>query len=132
MLEILDAEQIHDVLDEIPECVDSFLLDAKVPIKSGFHYLGAAITMASKDPSYINMITKTLYPDIAKKFDVTSSVVEKNIRYVLESCWKRGGISWTDHKPSNGEFIRYAVMKLRRQVVPKQSEEFQLDEEISE
>ena len=117
--EVLDAEQMHDVLDEIPECVDNFLLDSKVPIKSGFHYLGLAITMSSKDPSYINLITKSLYPDISKKFDVTSSVVEKSIRYVIDASWKRGGISWTDSKPSNGEFIRYAVMKLRRQVVPK-------------
>ena len=123
---------MHELLDEIPECVNSFLLDARVPMKSGFHYLGTAITMSCKDPSYMNLLTKTLYPEIAKKFDTTKSAVEKNIRYVIDTSWSRGGISWTDQRPSTGEFIRYAVMKLRRQIVPKQSEEFQFDEETLE
>ena len=64
----------------------------------------------------INQITKQLYPDIAKRFNTTTSCVERAIRYAIEEGWCRGNIN-TQNKlfgytvkqekanPTNSEFI---------------------------
>ncbi len=61
-------------------------------------------------------VTKTLYPDIAKKYHTTASRVERAIRHAIEIAFLRGNIdmiaqvfSYTVNvnksKPTNTEFI---------------------------
>src|SRR5699024_5645558 len=47
----------------------------------GYMYLREAITMVYHDIELLGSITKVLYPDIAKKFNTTSSRVERAIRH---------------------------------------------------
>ena len=49
----------------------------------GYHYLRDAIMMAVDDMDVLNAITKILYPTVAKKYQTTSSRVERAIRHAL-------------------------------------------------
>ncbi len=90
----------------------------------GYMYLREAITMVYNDIELLGSITKVLYPDIAKKFNTTSSLVERAIRHAIEVAWSRGNIesisslfgytvSHTKAKPTNSEFIAMVADKLR-------------------
>ena len=56
----------------------------------GYQYLREAIMMVIKDIDVINQITKSLYPQIASKFNTTPSRVERAIRHAIEVAWGRG------------------------------------------
>ncbi|WP_026674926.1 sporulation transcription factor Spo0A [Alkalihalobacterium bogoriense] len=90
----------------------------------GYMYLREAITMVYNDIELLGSITKVLYPDIAKKFNTTSSRVERAIRHAIEVAWSRGNIdsisslfgytvSHSKAKPTNSEFIAMVADKLR-------------------
>ena len=81
-----------------------------------------------EDSSYINKITKELYPEIAKRFETTPSKVERAIRHAIEVAWNRGKIENINHvfgyqiygkndKPTNGEFIALMADRLSMQKV---------------
>lgn len=89
----------------------------------GYQFLREAIKMAIDSPDIINSITKKLYPSIAKKFDTSSSKVERAIRHAIEVAWNRGKIEninnlfgikvYSDNeKPTNGEFIALVADKM--------------------
>ena len=82
----------------------------------GYHYLRDAIMMAVEDMDVLNAITKILYPTVAKKYQTTSSRVERAIRHAIEVAWSRGKLDTLDElfgytvstgkgKPTNSEFI---------------------------
>lgn len=82
----------------------------------GYQYLREAIGLAVEDMDIINAVTKVLYPTVAKKFNTTSSRVERAIRHAIEVAWDRGDletlqkffgytVSNAKGKPTNSEFI---------------------------
>ena len=90
----------------------------------GYQYLREAIIMVVNDIDVINQITKSLYPQIANKFNTTPSRVERAIRHAIEVAWGRGQqeavesifgytISASKGKPTNSEFIAMIADKLR-------------------
>ncbi len=92
----------------------------------GYLYLREAITMVFNDINVLGAITKVLYPIIAKKFNTTSSRVERAIRHSIEVAWGRGNVdtianifsytvSYNKSKPTNSEFIAMIADKLRLQ-----------------
>ena len=62
----------------------------------GYHYLRDAIIMAVEDMDVLNAITKILYPTVAKKYQTTSSRVERAIRHAIEVAWSRGKLDTLD------------------------------------
>ena len=58
----------------------------------GYQYLREAIGLAVEDMDIINAVTKVLYPAVAKKFNTTSSRVERAIRHAIEVAWDRGDL----------------------------------------
>ena len=109
-LEVLVTETIHQV--GVPAHI------------KGYHYLRSAIMMAVENPDIINLVTKQLYPSLAKNFQTTSSRVERAIRHAIEVAWDRGDVDvltsyfgYTIHntkgKPTNSEFIALISDKLR-------------------
>ena len=93
----------------------------------GYHYLRDSIIMSVEHPEIINAVTKQLYPSVAKKYETTSSRVERAIRHAIEVAWDRGDIDvlnsyfgYTIHndrgKPTNSEFIAMISDKLRLQI----------------
>ena len=92
----------------------------------GYHYLRDSIIMSIEHPEIINAVTKQLYPSVAKKYETTSSRVERAIRHAIEVAWDRGDVDilnsyfgYTIHisrgKPTNSEFIAMIADKLRLQ-----------------
>lgn len=107
--------------------ITSVIHDIGIPAHiKGYQYLRDSIILAVKDCEVINSITKTLYPTIAKKYDTTSSRVERAIRHAIEVAWNRGNtdtlnglfgytISNGKGKPTNSEFIALISDKIRLQ-----------------
>ncbi len=93
----------------------------------GYNYLRDSIIMSIEKPEIINAVTKQLYPGVAKKYETTSSRVERAIRHAIEVAWDRGDVDvlnsyfgYTIHngrgKPTNSEFIAMIADKLRLQI----------------
>jgi len=90
----------------------------------GYIYLREAITMVVNNMELLSAVTKELYPSIARKYNTTSSRVERAIRHAIEVAWGRGRVEvinnlfgYTIHndkgKPTNSEFIAMVADKLR-------------------
>lgn len=58
----------------------------------GYNYLVEAVICVYQDSSYMEFVTKRLYPDIAKKFNTTSSKVERAIRHVITRSFNNGDV----------------------------------------
>jgi two-component system, response regulator, stage 0 sporulation protein A len=82
----------------------------------GYEYLKKAIALCREDKSYLEAVTKELYPTIAKEFGTTGSRVERAIRHAIELGYNRGDHETLTHifgytisaqrgKPTNSEFI---------------------------
>ena len=93
------------------------------PHIKGYGYLREAIKMTVDKPYLINSVTKQLYPSVAKKYETTSSKVERAIRHAIEVAWNRGRIDAINaifgtriylgsEKPTNSEFIALVADKL--------------------
>ena len=112
----------------IESMVTSIIHEIGVPAHiKGYHYLRDSIIMSVERPEIINAVTKQLYPAVAKKYDTTSSRVERAIRHAIEVAWDRGDIDvlnsyfgYTIHndrgKPTNSEFIAMISDRLRLQI----------------
>lgn len=92
----------------------------------GYQYLRTAILMTVDDNSVIGSVTKVLYPTVAKRYETTSSRVERAIRHAIEVAWDRGDIETLNSyfgytiqnnrgKPTNSEFIAMIADNLRLQ-----------------
>ena len=90
----------------------------------GYQYLRTAILMTINDSEVINSVTKILYPSVAKKYQTTSSRVERAIRHAIEVAWDRGDLDTLNSyfgytiqgsrgKPTNSEFIAMIADNLR-------------------
>jgi two-component system response regulator (stage 0 sporulation protein A) len=101
----------------LDERISNIFISVGIPAHiKGYQFLREGIKLAVDNPPIINAITKSLYPTIAKKFDTTSSKVERAIRHAIEVAWNRGKIEninslfgvkvySSSEKPTNGEFI---------------------------
>ena len=115
----------HFMERNIENDVTSIIHDVGVPAHiKGYQYLREAIIMSVNDNEMLNSITKILYPSIAKKFQTTSSRVERAIRHAIEVAWNRGRMDTIDElfgytinaekgKPTNSEFISLIADKIR-------------------
>lgn len=90
----------------------------------GYQYLRTAIMMTIENSDLINAVTKILYPDVARKYQTTSSRVERAIRHAIEVAWDRGDLDILNEyfgytiqnergKPTNSEFIAMIADNLR-------------------
>lgn len=90
----------------------------------GYQYIRDSIHLMYENPSMIGGITKELYPEIAMKYETTSSRVERAIRHAIEVSWNRGdydlmeeifghSVDYDRAKPTNSEFIATVADKLR-------------------
>ena len=90
----------------------------------GYEYIRESIYLMYNNPSLLGAITKELYPEIAIKFDTTTSRVERAIRHAIEVSWSRGdydlmeeifghSVDYDRAKPTNSEFIATIADKLK-------------------
>ncbi len=90
----------------------------------GYQYLRTAILLSIDDSEVINSVTKVLYPTVARKYQTTTSRVERAIRHAIEVAWDRGDVDTLNSyfgytiqnsrgKPTNSEFIAMIADNLR-------------------
>ena len=119
--EFTQAKKKPVTLDE--KISDIFISIGIPPHIKGYGYLREGIKITVQNPHIINNVTKGLYPSIAKKFDTTSSKVERAIRHAIEVAWNRARIDAINaifgtriylgtEKPTNSEFIALVADKL--------------------
>ena len=58
----------------------------------GFEQCAHAVYLSAETPERMTLVTKWLYPDVAKQFGVSWHVVEHNLRTVTR-------IAWEDNRP---------------------------------
>ena len=105
---------VYPSLDkEISEILQEFKMPARI---GGYKFLRDGIIMAIEKPESLELITKYIYLDIARKYNTTSSRVERAMRHAIESSWEKCSLqtirkyfgpamSNSDKRPSNGNFI---------------------------
>lgn len=90
----------------------------------GYQYIRESVYMMYENPDMIGGITKSIYPEIAMRFDTTASRVERAIRHAIEVSWARGdyelmeelfghSVDYDRSKPTNSEFIATLADNLR-------------------
>ena len=126
--EVFKSKVEEDKEANIEAMVSNIIKLVGVPAHiKGYQFLRDAIIWTIDDMGIINAVTKELYPGIAKKYNTTSSRVERAIRHAIEVAWERGDIDtinklfgYTVHtskgKPTNSEFIAMIADKLRLQL----------------
>ncbi len=114
-------EVTHDLEQDVTDMIHEIGVPAHI---KGYQYLREAIMMSVEDATMISSITKILYPTIAKRFQTTSSRVERAIRHAIEVAWSRGKMETLDAlfgytvdtgkgKPTNSEFIALIADRIR-------------------
>lgn len=117
------APKEHNLRQDVTDMIHEIGVPAHI---KGYQYLREAIMMSVEDVEMLNSITKILYPTIAKRFDTTSSRVERAIRHAIEVAWSRGRMETLDSlfgytintgkgKPTNSEFIALIADNIRLQ-----------------
>ena len=118
-----EKSEPHDLEQDVTDMIHEIGVPAHI---KGYQYLREAIMMSVEDVEMLGSITKILYPSIAKKFQTTSSRVERAIRHAIEVAWSRGKMETLDElfgytisigkgKPTNSEFIALIADKIRLQ-----------------
>lgn len=112
-------------VDDIEYRVTNILHKMGVPAHiKGYSFLRQSIMLSVEDPEIISLVTKRLYPDIAKANGTTASRVERAIRHAIEVAWDRGNVDVLNEyfgytinnmrgKPTNSEFIAMISDRLR-------------------
>lgn len=110
---------------DLKQAITSLLHSLGIPSHiKGYSYIRDSIDLMYNNPSMIGAITKELYPEIADRYETTSSRVERAIRHAIEVSWSRGdydlmenlfghSVDYDRAKPTNSEFIATLADKLR-------------------
>ncbi|MGN0347112.1 MAG: sporulation initiation factor Spo0A C-terminal domain-containing protein [Lachnospiraceae bacterium] len=91
---------------------------------NGYYYLRSAIIISLGHNNCVSSVTKLLYPEIAKEYEITQQKVERGIRNAIEVAWKNGNREFfqkefgyyncpDSQRPSNSEFIARIVDYIR-------------------
>ena len=116
-----DERAAQDIETQVTRIIHQIGVPAHI---KGYQYLRTAILLTVKDSDIINSVTKILYPSVAKKYQTTTSRVERAIRHAIEVAWDRGDVDTLNSyfgytvqnnrgKPTNSEFIAMIADNLR-------------------
>lgn len=74
------------------------------PNYKGYHQVVAAAEIAAREPGALTLVTKRLYPEVARRYGTTGQAVERNIRLTIKRAW--------EHDPELlGELAGYPLTK---------------------
>ena len=116
-----DESPSNDLESQVTKIIHQIGVPAHI---KGYQYLRTAIILTVNDSDIINSVTKILYPTVAKKYQTTTSRVERAIRHAIEVAWDRGDVEVLNSyfgytiqnnrgKPTNSEFIAMIADNLR-------------------
>lgn len=89
----------------------------------GFRYAVYMLERVVAEPDQLLLITKGLYPETARHFQVTPEAVERALRTMIRVCWERMDHDYLEyvagrrleHAPTNSEFLDMLAAFLRDQ-----------------
>lgn len=121
MMSVADESSSNDLESQVTKIIHQIGVPAHI---KGYQYLRTAIILTVNDSDIINSVTKILYPTVAKKYQTTTSRVERAIRHAIEVAWDRGDVEVLNSyfgytiqgnrgKPTNSEFIAMIADNLR-------------------
>ena len=116
-----ESSRTPDIETQVTKIIHQIGVPAHI---KGYQYLRTAILLTVNDSDIINSVTKILYPSVAKKYQTTTSRVERAIRHAIEVAWDRGDVDTLNSyfgytiqnnrgKPTNSEFIAMIADNLR-------------------
>ena len=80
---------------------------------SGYRQTVAAVLLAMEQPEALSLISKRIYPEVAKQFDSNWRSIERNIRTVLTRVWDDNALQLSllacaelTKRPTTAQFIR--------------------------
>ena len=88
------------------------------PKNIGFHYIRQALVLTVQDPSLLELVTKNLYPEIAKHFNTKGMDIERTMRFAIGDWFKDknpgttiqvaevGAVEIPEKCPSNSALLR--------------------------
>ena len=86
---------------------------------TGFFYTSFAVYLAAQEPECLLLVTKLLYPEVARRYNTNWRCVERNIRTVSELAWRENRASLEDmarrplpRRPSATEFLAILVANM--------------------
>lgn len=95
----------------------------------GFNYAAYAVYLTAQDVTRIQLVTKWIYPDVAKHYGVEPSRVERNIRTLVSIIWDQDPNQFSrvtginlQKKPTNARFIALLADYLRQHNKPLERE----------
>lgn len=125
-LSIPDAGKIASFVDSgLQTTITKMLHELGIPSHiKGYLYIREGITLLYEDPKMVGNITKKLYPELARRYETTTSRVERAMRHAIEVGWIRSDWKMTEDlfgqsvdfdkaKPTNSEFLVTLADKLR-------------------
>lgn len=89
---------------------------------SGFYFAVYMLEQVQEKPECVLMITKRLYRQTAQHFNTTTNCVERNLRTLVQACWRQPDHSMLDQiagcplsqPPTNTQFIDMLASYLRK------------------
>ncbi len=111
----------------VEQLVTEVIIKVGVPANlKGYRYLRTAIMLSLDDVSFLDSVTKRLYPAIAEYNNTTPIRVERAIRHAITAAWSKGDgdsefleqmlrcrIDFSRSKPTNSELIALISDSLR-------------------
>lgn len=87
---------------------------------TGFFHTSCAVWLVLRQPQRLRLVTKWLYPEVAKRYRTNWKAVERNIRTVISVVWERcpellGRMAGTrlDKRPRPAQFLSILAAYLR-------------------
>ena len=127
ILELINDKSTSRVMDtnSVEVKVSDLLHSLGIPSHvRGYKYIREGIMLLYESDNLVNLVTKDIYPEIAEKYETTSSRVERAIRHAIEISWVRGDLKLMDElfgnsidvdrsKPTNSEFLTTIADRFR-------------------
>lgn len=86
----------------------------------GFSYLVSAVELCLEDQERLHLITKCVYPAVAKQYKTNWQAVERDIRKAVEIIWARGHATLDalarrplEQKPCNAQFLAILTVAVK-------------------
>lgn len=78
----------------------------------GFSYTVSAVELCLEDRECLHLVTKCVYPEVAKRYQTNWKAVERDIRKAVDIIWGRNRAvlerlapAPLERKPSNAQFL---------------------------
>ena len=106
---MIHSNDQHPTLTEVYKLLLRLGISAKY---RGYYHAAYSIFLCIQQPERILLVTKYVYPAVAKQYHTDWRAVERNIRSVNELCWANHSDLICElcncaltHRPTNKEFI---------------------------